>query len=73
MYDLGKVTTANPHTVTKLATVIKTALELKGFTAGKLSITVTVNAPADDITVYASYNIGGADRGFVNTDQYKGK
>lgn len=72
MYDLGKVGTANAKTVTKLTTQIGQALQAKGFTAGKLSITITVNAPADDVTVYASYNAGSV-RGYVNTDQYKGK
>ncbi len=72
MYDLGSVGTAAGKTVTKIATFVRDGLAAKGFTAGKVSITVTVNAPAADITVYASYNIGGADRGFVNTDQYKG-
>ncbi|PCI59289.1 MAG: hypothetical protein COB35_11735 [Gammaproteobacteria bacterium] len=72
-YDLGTVGTANAGTVTKLGPLMNPKLEAAGFTAGKLSITVTVNAPAADITVYASYNVGGSDRGFVNTDQYKGK
>lgn len=72
MYDLGKIGTANPKTVTKLTTQLGQALQSKGFTAGKLSITITVNAAADDVTVYASYNAGSV-RGFVNTDQYKGK
>lgn len=72
MYDLGVVAQAKGKTVTKLTSLIKTALKGKGFTDGKLSITVTVNAPSADVTVYASYAVGSADRGFVNTDQYKG-
>ena len=71
-YDLGKIGVSNGKTVTKIAKQVGDALVAKGFTGGKVSITITVNAPADDITVYASYNVGGADRGFVNTDQYKG-
>lgn len=72
-YDLGKVGVSAGNRVVKLAPVIGQALIAKGFTGGKLSLTITVNAPASDITVYASYNVGGSDRGFVNTDQYKGK
>jgi len=70
-YDLGTVKIANANTVTKITSEVKDALELAGFTNGRVSITVTVNAPADDVTVYASYHAGGT-RGFVNTDQYKG-
>lgn len=71
-YDLGVVGTSAANTVTKITALVGNALKAKGFEAGKLSITVTVNAPSDDITVYASYNANGI-RGFVNTDQYKGK
>jgi len=71
-YDLGVVGTANANTVTKLAPAVNQALQAAGFTGGKASITVTVNAPEDDITVHASFNIGGNDRAFVITDQYKG-
>jgi len=71
-YDLGAIGTAAPKTVTKITSLVGNALKAKGFEAGKLSITVTVNAPSADITVYASYNANGI-RGFVNTDQYKGK
>lgn len=72
MYDLGKIGTANAKTVTKLTSQVNAALGAKGFTGGKISLTLTVNAPAADVTVYASYNAGSV-RGFVNTDQYKGK
>lgn len=72
-YDLGVVGVSGKQRVTKLAGLINTKLSEAGFNGTKASITVTVNAPAADITVYASYNIGGSDRGFVNTDQYKGK
>ncbi len=72
MYDLGNIGVAKGKTVTKLAHLIGPKLTEAGFNGTKLSITITVNAPSADITVYASYNIGGADRGFVNTDQYKG-
>jgi hypothetical protein len=72
-YDLGDLGVSEKGTVKKLSAVVQQKLETAGFTAGKVSLTLTVNAPASDITVYASYNIGSADRGFINTDQYKGK
>jgi hypothetical protein len=72
-YDLGVIGSAGKKRVTKIAPLITEALLAKGFTGGKLSLTITVNAPDSDITVYSSYNVGGADRGYVNTDQYKGK
>ncbi|MAD02172.1 MAG: hypothetical protein CMK65_00905 [Pseudoalteromonas sp.] len=71
-YDLGVIGTANAKTITRIATPVKQALELAGFDMnGKVSLTITVNAPESDITVYASYNVGGSDRGMVITDQYK--
>jgi len=73
VYELGTIGVANGKTVTKLSKQVGDALLAKGFSTGKVSITITVNAPSADITVYSSYNVGGSDRGFVNTDQYKGK
>lgn len=72
-YELGTVGTSAGGKITKISKLVGDKLAEHGFTGGKVSITVTVNAPADDITVYASYNVGGSDRGFVNTSQYKGK
>lgn len=72
-YDLGVVGKAPATRVAKIAPLINEKLLAAGFQASKASITVTVNAPEADITVYASYNVGGADRGYINTDQYKGK
>lgn len=72
MYDLGKIGTAAGKSIQKITSQVNQALGAKGFTGGKVSLTVTVNVPADDVTVYASYNAGSV-RGFVNTDQYKGK
>ena len=71
-WPLGVVGQAKGNTVTKITELVRKALAEEGFTAGKLSITITVNAPAEDITVYAAYNAGSV-RGFVNTSQYKGK
>lgn len=73
-YDLGVLQLkAGKNRVSKVAPEINDRLRAKGFNGTKASITITVNAPESDITVYASYNVGGADRGYINTDQYKGK
>jgi hypothetical protein len=72
-YDLGSLGTVGAGSVKKVTTDVKNKLEGYGFTSGKVSITLTVNAPDDKITVYAAYNVGGSDRGTVNTDSYKGK
>lgn len=71
-YELGVISTVAGTSVKKITSEVETALNAAGFTDGKVSLTVTVNAPDEDITVYASYQ-AGANRGFVNTDQYKGK
>lgn len=71
-YNLGKIGTAAGKSIQKVTSQVNQALGAKGFTGGKISLTITVNVPADDVTVYASYNAGSV-RGFVNTDQYKGK
>ena len=68
-YDLGVLATAGGGQLIKMATLIKNALASKGFSSGKLTLTVTVEVPENDVIVYASYNVGGADRGFVQTDQ----
>mmetsp|Transcript_29013 Transcript_29013/g.44586 ORF Transcript_29013/g.44586 Transcript_29013/m.44586 type:complete len:466 (+) Transcript_29013:123-1520(+) len=72
-FDLGVIGTANANTVTKVAPLVNDALRAAGFSGRQASITITVNAPEDDITVHASFNIGGNDRAFIITDQYKGK
>jgi hypothetical protein len=72
-YDLGVIAVSEAGKITKITSEVKDALEAKGFTSGKVSLTVTVNAQDKDVTVYGSYSVGGADRGFVNTSQYKGK
>jgi hypothetical protein len=73
MYDLGKVGVAGKGAVTKITKEVGDALTAAGFAGGKVAMTITVNAQDKDITVYASYNVGGADRGYINTSQYKGK
>lgn len=72
-YDLGTIATIGAKSVKKITAEVYNELQAQGFYSGKVSLTVTVNAPESDVTVYASYNVGGSDRGFVNTDQYKGK
>lgn len=69
-FDLGVVSSSPAGGLVKLSKSIKDALTAQGFDSGKLTLTLTVQVPSDDIIVYASYNIGGSDRGFVNTDQY---
>lgn len=71
MYDLGVIATAAGKEITKITLLVADALTAAGFTSGKVSLTVTVNAPAPYITVYSAYNVGG-NRGFVNNSQYKG-
>ena len=47
----------------RLSGLIADALEAKGVTSGRVKLNVTVNAPADDITVYAAYKVtSDADR-----------
>lgn len=68
VYDLGVVATAGTG-VTGLAGVIKAGLP-EDF-SGKAAMDITVNAPDAKVTVYAAYNVGGSDRGTINTSQYK--
>jgi hypothetical protein len=69
-YDLGVVASSVGGQITKLATAIKKALATQDLTSGKTAITITVDVPKADVIIYASYNVGGANRGFINTDQY---
>lgn len=71
-YDLGIVGTAAKGSVTRMAGIVKTALEAEGFEGGKVALTFTVNAVDEDISVYAAYNVSG-DRATVLNSQYKGK
>jgi hypothetical protein len=67
LYDLGVIGIANAGKVTKVAALIESALQLKGFWSGKVAIQITVNAPAADIAIYASYNVGSV-RGYVEVE-----
>lgn len=70
-YNLGTLGTTVGGQMMKLGPAILTALQSAGFSgSGKMTITITAEVPKADIIVYASYNVGGADRGFVNTDQF---
>jgi hypothetical protein len=71
-YSLGSIGTAKKKGVTKVAGLVKAALEAQGFTGGKVALTFTVNAEDKDISVYAAYNVAG-DRATVLNSQYKGK
>ncbi|MFQ3218526.1 MAG: hypothetical protein ACI96W_000877 [Paraglaciecola sp.] len=62
-YDLGVIANLGVG-ITKLAPKIEEALISKGFTANKFSFTMTVDNP-ENVMFYASYNVGGSDRGFV--------
>jgi hypothetical protein len=68
LFDLGVIGIANAGTVTKVSTLIKTALIDAGFGGDKVAIKITVNAPAADISIYASYVIGSSDRGYVEVE-----
>lgn len=72
-YDLGVVGVSKAGSVEAIAGAVQTALEAQGFTKGKVSLTITVNAQDKDISIYAAYNVGGADRGTVTNSQYKQK
>ncbi|MCU8017989.1 hypothetical protein L5M36_14000 [Shewanella sp. SM72] len=71
VFDLLNVGVAKANSVTKLATVIKNALEAKGFTDGKLSMKVKFNGNAalvlgkGGVQLHTGYNANGTDRGFV--------
>lgn len=67
------VATIGGNEMVKIAGLISAELAAAGFDTGKLSIDVTVNAPNDDISVYAAYkHKAEADRGVIINDQYKG-
>jgi len=71
-YDLGVIGVAEGKKITKLTDSIAAELNAKYKTlnnttddfAGKIALLITVNAPASDIQVYASYNVDTV-RGYV--------
>lgn len=67
------IATIGAKEMKKVAGLITAELVAAGFDNGKLSIDVTVNAPNEDISVYAAYkHKAEADRGVIINDQYKG-
>lgn len=74
-YDLGTVGVAKANSVTSLTEAVNLAVRSTVPAAEesnkKLSLTFTINAEDKDITVYAVYNVGGADRATIPTSQYK--
>lgn len=75
-YPSCGVGTATANGVTKITSQVKQCFIDNGYidgTSNKFSITVTVNAPDSQITVYSAYNVSGNDRGNVLNSQYKGK
>jgi len=65
-YDLGVVATAPAGQVTKLHSLIDSALGAAGFTSGKLSLRITLTNP-EYAFVYASYNSGSV-RAYVEVE-----
>jgi hypothetical protein len=62
-YDLGMVGTAEAKTLTSIRPAVNEALAAEGLTSGRVQLTVTVNAPATSIDVYAGYKVDAdADR-----------
>ncbi|WP_337879020.1 hypothetical protein [Rheinheimera sp.] len=72
-YDVGTIAVAKANSVTSLSAAVFDALNgaVPGLNGKKLSLTFTINAENKDVTVYAMYNVGGADRATVPTSQYK--
>ncbi|MFT5074838.1 MAG: hypothetical protein ACI8YB_002305 [Patiriisocius sp.] len=68
LYDLGVIGIANAGKVTKVSKLIEDKLVVAGFGSGKVAMKITVNAPAADISIYASYIIGSGDRGYVEVE-----
>lgn len=65
--DLGTVGVAPVGQVTKLARIIGEAINNQGLTGTKFSIRITLSHP-EYAFIYASYNVGGSDRGFVEVE-----
>lgn len=70
IWYLGTIGVAGANRVTKIAQLIGNELTNLGFVNGKVSFRITVNAPDNDIFVYASYNAGGV-RGYVEAQRIR--
>ncbi|MDI4652076.1 MULTISPECIES: hypothetical protein [Pseudoalteromonas] len=72
--DNVMLTSIGPKEMVKVAGLMTAALQAEGFDSGKLSVDIVVNAPDEDISVYAAYkHKEELDRGVIINDQYKGK
>lgn len=66
-YTLTLNLNAEQQKVVKLAPEINSQLMNEGFYGTKAATTLIINNP--DVVVYASYNVGGADRGFIEVEK----
>ena len=64
--NLGKVGTVAGRSTLNISPLIKAALPAAAQASGRLAFIITINAPANDVDILASYRIGD-DRAFVQT------
>jgi len=64
--SLGKVGSVSGRSTLNISPLIKAALPAAAQASGRLAFIITINAPANDIDILASYRIGD-DRAFVQT------
>lgn len=64
--NLGKVGSVSGRSTLNISPLIKAALPAAAQTSGRLAFIITINAPANDVDILASYRIGD-DRAFVQT------
>jgi len=65
--SLGVVGTLNAGSTLSIGNAIKTALPAAKQAGGRLALTVTVNAPAEDVQINSQYNVSG-NRAFTLHD-----
>jgi len=64
--NLGKVGSVSGRSTLNISPLIKAALPVAAQASGRLAFIITINAPANDVDILASYRIGD-DRAFVQT------
>jgi len=64
--NLGKIGSVNGRSTLNISPLIKAALPAAAQASGRLAFIITINAPANDVDILASYRIGD-DRAFVQT------
>jgi hypothetical protein len=64
--NLGKVGSVSGRSTLNISPLIKAALPAAAQASGRLAFIITINAPANDVDILASYRIGD-DRAFVQT------